>query len=408
MSETMTLRDTSSHLSFVKNDILLLSTLSPEIERDLSNRNVQFKIVKYIIGYRDRYIDTLSSPYIIKNLRYNINDEKIIYDSIHITANDTKKLISELKEEYGMRVSHEIRPFETTLMMVLRFFLMQYNKSKKAEDEEILNYVCAYYAYFVYIRIYKKYFETYPPTEELMRICIEKMNYKFALKTLGSVDKMIRSIMDTAITTYTDIIIRGRDTDIMYVMNQIRTRFNNMMRNIRHIFDYVTRHNEISLVNKTFDDSTPDNEGAQGMLSEVYSYANNAATKFFSSGIDAKNISYCAKVSGVSSKELRTVIQIIQKDGDVKDIKEFYEAVFFIYFKNGGKANDIKSLKFIASMDNTFKKGNSIDKNIIKIKTLLDKWLIKGSAVYRATNREATMNSFRRAVYIYLIKLASK
>ena len=121
-----------------------------------------------------------------------------------------------------------------------------------------------------------------------------------------------------------------------------------------------------------------------------------------------KNISYCAKVAGVSSKELKIVIQIIQRDGNVQDIKDFYEAIFYIYFKNGGKANDIKSLKFIAVMDNTFKKGNSIDKNIIKIKTLLDKWLIQGSSVYRATNREATMNSFRRAVYMYLIKIASK
>jgi len=411
MSESkLVLADHSSLQDMSKKDILLLSTMAPQIDKSLANRNTQMKIIKYILRYRDRYIDTLSSPYILNNLRYNIYDEDIIFETSGIPRDVANKITKAIAPPSGTdKMSVEVTPFRVVLLMVMRFFLIQARKTKKKEDQEMLMYVEAYYAYHLYIRIWHKYFNNYPPTEATMRIVLEKMSYKDDLKRLGSVDKMIRSVIDTAIEYYGDRLVRGNDSDVIYIIQQLRTRYNNKMRHIRGIFYEVTMNNEVSLTNKNFDEDGNENENSQGMLSEIYSYANNAATTFFSSGIDMKNVNYCAKISGVSSKELRTVISIIQKDPkNIEGVRDFYEAVFYIYFKDGGKSKDIKSLVFIAKMDNTFKKGNSIDKNIIKIKTLLDKWLVQGSAVYRATNREATMNNFRRAVYMYFIKMAAK
>ena len=41
------------------------------------------------------------------------------------------------------------------------------------------------------------------------------------------------------------------------------------------------------------------------------------------------------------------------------------------------------------------------------IKELMNKWLEKGSATYRATNRLATKNDFRKSIFYYFIFLVS-
>jgi hypothetical protein len=50
-----------------------------------------------------------------------------------------------------------------------------------------------------------------------------------------------------------------------------------------------------------------------------------------------------------------------------------------------------------------YKRANTTDKNVLIIKNSLDKWLEKYSITYRRTQRVATLNNFRRALFLFFV-----
>ena len=86
------------------------------------------------------------------------------------------------------------------------------------------------------------------------------------------------------------------------------------------------------------------------------------------------------------------------------DIKSVTSAILYLYLCNDqNKAEMIRSNDFIYYCLNIYKKANTTDKNIILIKTILDKWLTRYSASYKKTNRVATLNNFRRALFTFFV-----
>ena len=64
-------------------------------------------------------------------------------------------------------------------------------------------------------------------------------------------------------------------------------------------------------------------------------------------------------------------------------------------------------MKFLASANAIYKKGNSKDDNITNIKNITHEWLSKGSPVYARTQRVATMNTYRKCIFLYFVMIVS-
>ena len=85
-------------------------------------------------------------------------------------------------------------------------------------------------------------------------------------------------------------------------------------------------------------------------------------------------------------------------------MRTFYQSIFYLFLSLGTYTlKDIKSASFISEMMKLYKPGNTIDKNRIIIREIMDKWLIVGSKTYRTTSRVATQSSFRKSIYDYFI-----
>ena len=113
-----------------------------------------------------------------------------------------------------------------------------------------------------------------------------------------------------------------------------------------------------------------------------------------------------ANSAKVSVTEIRNVLSIMQQEHHVDELRQFYECVFTVYSGlNNGKLSDdeLKSIKFIQTSLEIYKKGNSNDKSIATIKQITNLWLERGSVSYRASNNAGTLNAFRRAIYLYFI-----
>ena len=68
----------------------------------------------------------------------------------------------------------------------------------------------------------------------------------------------------------------------------------------------------------------------------------------------------------------------------------------------------IKSMKFFNYADELYKKSNTKDESIVRIKDILDKFLNNYCPIYIKTNRIATKISFRRAIYLYFVLIIQK
>ena len=63
----------------------------------------------------------------------------------------------------------------------------------------------------------------------------------------------------------------------------------------------------------------------------------------------------------------------------------------------------VKSSEFLIECLAIYKKSNTIDKNITRVKKLLEKWLNMYSEKYKKSNRVATLNNFKKALYTFFV-----
>ena len=55
-----------------------------------------------------------------------------------------------------------------------------------------------------------------------------------------------------------------------------------------------------------------------------------------------------------------------------------------------------------------YKKANTTDANIVRIKQILDDWISKYSGQYKKSNAVGTVNAFRKALYTFFVLTIQK
>ena len=146
-------------------------------------------------------------------------------------------------------------------------------------------------------------------------------------------------------------------------------------------------------------------------------------------GPDSKIIHIVSKMNEVSISDLRNTLDKLCKDKkNMEDIREVvYSIMYDFLFTGNHDQASINSTEFLiysiqelntkypdslASKDwtlyglsglETYKKSNTTNTNVVKIKNILDKWLSMYSETYAKTNRIATMNTFRKSLYMFFI-----
>lgn len=381
------------------NTFIMRDAFYPTVEKSLKNMNQVKEFVKYVSSYRNKNIDILSRVYPAKTLFFDRNGEDV--NIVFRTCGVEKKTILPVIKEARKAVlldqikADENVEFFTMLIMMMKYFY---------HNKEILHACYMYYAYGLWHLVYKKFYSKFPPSEEVVNYTISELNNKYSAKKLGSIDLALEDLMRTAIEWAEDRIERLSDKDIIEIIQGIRTRLNNFNKTIGNkIHANAKAGNRIFISSDTNDETgelitdRENNLGACSVLASEYT------TKFFSNGVSQKATQLAAKMCEVSQKEVYTAITLLHSSGNVREVRQFYDCLFYAFFSYYPKATpaDVKSTKFVASANAIYKKGNSIDKNVLILKDLSHKWLEKGSKTYRVSNSAATKNAFRKSIFLY-------
>ena len=377
---------------------ILKESFYSKICDSLSKKANQKKLFEYISEYRNRYIDIVSSPYLIKLLpfRHDGEDANVVFDACGVKREDVDAVIKTALKAVALdQAGKNITAFNVVMVMAMSYFFGEENK---------LTMLYMYYAYSFYFSVFTRQFKKFLPNEATMMYTLDNMNNKFLLKKQGSLDGALKASMSVAVKCYPDKFKNLSDMDIINIINAFKTRVGHMMKNIFNEYNknYTKGDRIFTTVEKNSEGENIEREGNIGVIANL---ATKYTTKFFSTGVNIDSIKFCSRLCTVSENELRTAVTLIIKDEKIADVKKFYESIFLLFFdtiKDASEA-DIKTTRFLAAADAIYKKGNSNDVNIKNIKDISHKWLATGSNTYRCSQSPSTVNNFRKAIYLYFV-----
>lgn len=372
---------------------VLISTLYKITETNLSKPAIKNELFKGVQKYIDRNSDIVNSPYMTNRIFFTDSDKKYI---INASGQDIDKIKDVLKNSEYIKDTWKTLndPLNICAVMIIRYFTLT---KKEAELKTFLTYFSLYF----YTLLYHKYLP-YGAQENIMEYTINNLSNKFLIKQTGS---LLLTIQHTAMISHechVKSIKEGTDKGLADYISSLMSRLNNFVKNIKN--EYTINHQNKNYMNYDSDSYDEDNfHLADNSSYDIQNCADSAISKLTTYGADMKLVKLAANMNTVSENEIRNVINAIS-DHNIDEARRLFSLILQLYlFKDGNRVQDIHSKKFLYECIEIYKKSNTNDKVILEIKDILDKWLKTYSLRYNKTNREATLSSFRRAIYMYFV-----
>jgi hypothetical protein len=372
---------------------VLLKDLYPSVEKALNNKSNIDIIKKFISEYIDRNNEKLSTLGPLYRTIFSMEDKERLFNVLELSPLQIKDGIK--KSSYIQASWKKIAdPFYIACVLAIRYATIK-------KEEELKTSLLIYFTLSLYPSLHFKYFK-YQPNENIMNYTINNLSNKYKIKQLGTI---YHTLLDTILVSheneYTDII-RGWDKDVADYINSGQARINSLLKNISD--EYYTNHKNQNYLNLEEEKETDDEfRTADSNIFSVERITNQVVLKLIVDGPNIKLIDFSAKLCSVSVNELRNYINSMVLSDNREEIKTIVENIVFLYiFDEQNKVTEINSTKFMMYCIELYRKSNTLDKNIIKIKEILDLWLTRVD-VYKKTQRLATINNFRRAIFLFFV-----
>lgn len=362
-------------------------------------------LLRHIAQYEDKHSAIVNSPYPIKILPFGRNEKGEDYDIVYRCCNiDPEELRTDIKRvplPNNLTEKAAFLPFQVTLFLIIRYYLI----TKQIEKYKILS---AYYGYSIY---WKRYNRSFPhaPSKEVIVYTINDMSYRNLIKKLGSLKKLLEYSVQSKFEYYREGVANACDEDIRYILDQIQSDIGSKVNNIAQAF-YANndKKNQIFTGNALLDNMGTQRED-NSVMASVQSLAQKYTNKFFMENpniIRIKRSIALDKKTSAKAIEIEETLDYVKHNATPEQMHEFYTCLFYLYLSMDDprvSIDNISSLMFLALMKNTIIKGNSNDRNIIKIREYMDDWLNHGSKTFRLSTREGTLIGYRKVIFFYFI-----
>jgi hypothetical protein len=384
---------------------ILKTALYKKIVDNISIEKNKKELFKYIANFRNKYISILSNPLITKIIPFNHmgEDARVVYRCCGLTEDEINPAIEKAKIAVKLdAVGKNVTPFNVVMIMLISYFY---------DDKPRLKSLLLYYACGMYYLIYSGMFKKFGPDEECMQYTVDNLSNKFILKKEGSLEKAMVLSLQNGVDHYRTVLKNLSDYDICNTLIPgLRTRVASMLQSVAgEYFENYAKGNKI-FTQKEYNEEGEFIIDRESDIARVNRAASAAAINFYSHPINLNIIRTVAKMhTDASENEIRACIEYIHDEPDSKSVQRFYESIFTAFFNDNPTftTEDLYSMKFLAAANSIYKKGNSKDSNIVAIKSITHDWLSKGSPVYARSTRVATINTYRKCIFMYFVMAVS-
>lgn len=374
-------------------DTVLRKELYPYIEKAFSEPANVKKYEKIISTYIDKNAEMLSAIGPMNIILFTENDKNPIYELIGVNEKQIKEIKNKSKDRRTKDNLIE-SPFSTLMAVITSYFGVKKNKN-------LLTLSVFYLSMSMYPFIYHRSFK-FTPNENIMNYTINNLSNKFKIKQTSN---LMITITETAMGAYKlheKRLLQGIDeahTDYVYA---VKTRISSFMKKIAR--EFYKNHEEGNYLNTEFESNEEDKfREADSSIYLIHKKVDAITLKLVIDGPPMKLITLAANSQKVSVNELRNYVNTMVTNDNEEEIRSILESIFFLYlFDEKNDIQNVNSDHFLIYCMDVYKRSNTTDKNVVNIKRILDKWL-ENLGTYKKTQRLATINSFRKALYCFFV-----
>ena len=374
---------------------VILANIYPKVEQAFTSKETQRKFSAIVASYVDRNVNRLSTAGPSKRTLFSDMERNKVYDLIDFDPKICKAIV---KQSNYIKASWKIvnDPFNLVMMMILRY-------AKLNKLDQINQSAVTYLTLSMYPSLHYKYFK-FEPNEAIMQYTINNLSNKFKVKQVGNI---LQALVDTtalADKTYDKNIRHANDKELTDYINAYKTRLNSLIKKIRDAFEKDYRSGNYMNTERDNEDENDFKTSDSNSLM-IQRIVDQVVLKLSVNGPDSRIVDISAKMNQVSVNETRnTLNQLTQNKDESVNIRALCESILYLFLFNGeNHVNDLNGSKFLTFCLAVYKKSNTNDENVIKVKSILDTWIEKYSETYRKTQRVATLNNFRRALYTFFV-----
>lgn len=378
------------------NNSTITKSIFDKVSKSLSNKDI-LKMYKENI---DRYLANNTDKYFIIG-----PGERPIYSTdrmneyIALCGLTREDVVSTLKSSKNIGSNWVIMndPFNTANALATRHFAI----SKNAEYLKITQW---YLIVSLYPSLHYKYFK-YGTNNACMQYTINNLSDKYKIKQLKSLWATLTDSVSTAFQLHEKNIITGDDVAYVKYIQDVHTRMNSLLKNIAA--EYYKNYESQRFLETEYENFDEESyHEAESNSYDIERITNNVVVHLVTHGADMKLVELSAKSSNVSINDMRTYTNALINSDHRQDIRTVVESILFLFlFNDDGERHSVDQVRtneFMLYCLKIYKRSNTTNKNIIKIKAILDKW-IDEIGVKKTTSRQATILSYKKALYTFCV-----
>lgn len=385
---------------------VVLTELYPKVEKSLqTNKNKWKKLMSDFFQSRASSLYDIAP---IDRMFFSKDDEDALYNILKISKQEITDILQRTYyyNMQGFQSDQATAKDEHTVLSltILRYFIIK-NDQKDAELAMLyLSFSGKIYA--------SAHFKSFPITPEnyrhVMEYAINNMSNKYDIVKYGSVIGTVRSLGDTWIKSYKNRFKDYDDEDVVYLIQQLKSRISAFIKNIAKEYykafdnrEYITYDSD-NVTSDEYHLADSDSLKLERVIDKSYSKLETTTTDF-------RLCKMCAD-SNVRTDELKSIIDSIMTNPEnFKMVKELIRNICTYYFLEG-KSKDVTSIEFISFSISP--KPNSKNELYLRDREILEALLLKNSDKYKTrSKRAATKISYNNSLlkyFVFLIHEANK
>ena len=381
------------------NTTAYIKELYPIVEGKLSASGGKNKYMKCVSKFvEDRYAnlyDTLPCA----RIYFGQEDIDLLFNSLGIDFNEVSEIIKHTY--YGNETNFSPKSakseFTVTMMCIIKYF-----QSKKMNKELELALIHLSFSGMFYPSLHYRSYPVALPARHVMEYVVNNvLGNKFDLISEGSVIGAIRKIALTWVNTYKDRFKSFRDEDMVYCIQQLYSRIGSFMNNIAQKYYEVYEHQDELYIAYASDSSDPDDyHVADSDILKISKESEKTINYITTNGV---NYAICKQCSdeNITTKEINSIIDsILSVPDNIVLVKELVTLLITTYYATNPKNKDVRDISFITYSIQA--KPNTKQPELLRLKEITQELLCENSPAYvRRRSREATRNSFERALVMY-------
>ena len=379
-------------------------TVYPKIEAVLSTPEGRRQYARIIEAYVNRNTNKLTTIGPVYQIPFTEGDKSQYYQLFGFDSASLIKIIKEARVKLGTSIPPWQSLCQNPIFCVFFYCIRYFTLHKEVDPNgKFLNSSLIIMALAVYPSIFYKYFRRYTVNTGVMQYTIDNLSQRFLIKKSDHLFGVLTTLIQTSWKFHQNNIKQGTDDACAQFAWRVHNDQNSLVKRIANAYNENKRNGlTVTSTQDIFDDNNI-NVDIENNSNKVDNITNKVVTTILINGVDLKISDFCANAANVSKLELRNYLMMIIKDKNSNDIKKFIESILFVYlYYEKHTYEEINSKLFIAYALSTFKKTNSKDENIGRIKGTLDKWGNE-TGLYQRFTRLATRVDYTKGIYLYFI-----